>query len=67
MTGRRYEVLLTAGAEQDLEAIYSFPIPRSASLSEMTIWAGEKELNGEVLPSRFVAQPLVRRLIKLSR
>ena len=33
----------------DVEAIYSFPIPRSASLSEMTIYAGEQELHGEVL------------------
>ena len=33
----------------DLEAVYAFPIPRSASLSEVTIWAGERELNGEVL------------------
>lgn len=34
----------------DLEAIYACPVPKSASLSEMTIWAGEKELHGEVLP-----------------
>jgi Ca-activated chloride channel family protein len=34
---------------QDLEALYAFPVPKSASLSEMTIWAGEKELHGEVL------------------
>jgi len=34
---------------KDLEGIYSFPLPKSASLSEMTIWAGERELNGEVL------------------
>jgi len=34
----------------DLEAIYSFPLPKSASLSEVTIWAGELELQGEVLP-----------------
>jgi Ca-activated chloride channel family protein len=33
----------------DLEAVYSFPVPRSASLSEFTIYAGEKEINGEVL------------------
>jgi len=33
----------------DLEGIYSFPIPQDASLAEMTIWAGETELNGEVL------------------
>lgn len=35
---------------QDLEAVYAFPIPKGASLSEVTIWAGERELNGEVLP-----------------
>lgn len=33
----------------DLEAIYSFPIPKSASLSEVTIFSGESEINGEVL------------------
>src|SRR5687767_2648904 len=35
---------------QDLEAIYAFPVPKSASLSEVTIATGEKTLNGEVLP-----------------
>ena len=35
--------------DSDLEAIYSFPLPKSASLSEVTIWAGEQELNGEVV------------------
>ena len=34
---------------QDLEAICSCPLPKEASLSEMTIWAGETELNGEVV------------------
>ena len=34
---------------KDLEGIYSFPLPKEASLSEMTIWAGETEMNGEVL------------------
>ncbi|MBN2446910.1 MAG: VWA domain-containing protein [Phycisphaerae bacterium] len=33
----------------DLEAIYSFPVPESACLSEMTIVASEEELSGEVL------------------
>lgn len=33
----------------DLEAIYAFPVPKSASLSEVTIITGEKTLNGEVL------------------
>jgi len=35
--------------DSDLEALYSFPLPESASLSEVTIFAGELELNGEVL------------------
>ncbi|MES2693479.1 MAG: VIT and VWA domain-containing protein [Verrucomicrobiota bacterium] len=34
----------------DLEAVYAFPVPKSASLSEVTIVTGEKTLNGEVLP-----------------
>lgn len=32
-----------------LEAIYSFPLPKSASLSEVTILAGEVPINGEVV------------------
>lgn len=35
---------------QDLEAVYAFPVPKSASLSEVTIGTGEKMLNGEVVP-----------------
>jgi hypothetical protein len=34
----------------DLEAVYAFPVPKSASLSEVTIQAGEKTLHGEVIP-----------------
>lgn len=33
----------------DVEAIYAFPVPRSASLSEVTIHAGEEILQGEVV------------------
>ena len=36
----------------DLEAVYAFPVPKSASLSEVTITAGEKTLHGEVLPKK---------------
>jgi len=32
---------------QDLEAMYSFPLPKSASLSEVTIYVGEREINGK--------------------
>ncbi len=35
--------------DRDLEALYSFPLPKTASLSEVTIYAGENEINGEVL------------------
>ena len=35
---------------QDLEAIYAFPVPKGASLSEVTIVTGEKTLQGEVRP-----------------
>ena len=35
--------------DADLEAIYGFPIPATSSLSEITIWNGERVLNGEVI------------------
>lgn len=35
--------------DKDLEAVYGFPVPESASLSEITIWNGERVLNGEVI------------------
>jgi Ca-activated chloride channel family protein len=34
----------------DVEAIYAFPLPESASLSEITIHSGETVLQGEVIP-----------------
>ncbi|MDX2187566.1 MAG: VIT and VWA domain-containing protein [Opitutaceae bacterium] len=34
----------------DLEAIYAFPVPKGATLAEVTIQTGEKVLRGEVLP-----------------
>ena len=33
----------------DLEGIYAFPVPKSASLSEVTIYIGETEIHGEVI------------------
>jgi Ca-activated chloride channel family protein len=38
--------------DKDLEAIYGFPVPTSASLSEITIWNGDRELNGEVIEAK---------------
>lgn len=37
---------------KDLEAVYGFPVPKSASLSEITIWNGENVLNGEVIEAK---------------
>ncbi len=44
------------GNQEDLEAIYSFPLPKSASLSEVTIYAGEREIHGEVLEKQKARQ-----------
>ncbi|RUA03365.1 MAG: VWA domain-containing protein [Deltaproteobacteria bacterium] len=41
---------------ENLEAIYSFPLPKSASLSEVTIYAGEREIHGEVLEKQKARQ-----------
>lgn len=38
--------------DKDLEAVYGFPVPASASLSEITIWNGDRELNGEVIEAK---------------
>ncbi len=35
--------------DHELEAIYRFPLPQKASLSEVTLFLGEREINGEVL------------------
>ncbi|MGE4488452.1 MAG: VIT domain-containing protein [Kiritimatiellales bacterium] len=36
-------------ADQDFEAVYSFPLPKEASLSELSLWIDGKEVIGEVL------------------
>lgn len=38
--------------DADLEAIYGFPVPASASLSEITIWNADRVLNGEVIEAK---------------
>ena len=35
--------------DKDLEAMYRFPLPKSASLSEVTMTLGEREIHGEVV------------------
>src|SRR6185295_19303527 len=34
---------------QDLEAIYSFPVPEKGAVSEFTMWIDGKPIHGEVL------------------
>jgi len=41
---------------ENLEAMYSFPLPKSASLSEVTIYVGEREIHGEVLEKQKARQ-----------
>jgi len=36
-------------SDADFEACYSFPVPKSASLSELSLWIGGKEVLGEVV------------------
>jgi Ca-activated chloride channel family protein len=40
----------------DLEAVYSFPVPKSASLSEVTVYIDEREIHGEVLEKQKARQ-----------
>ena len=41
---------------ENLEAMYSFPLPKSASLSEVTIYAGEREIHGEIVEKQKARQ-----------
>ena len=41
---------------QDLEAIYSFPVPKQASLSEVSLWIDGNEVIGEVLEKERAAK-----------
>lgn len=42
--------IFRSSATQDLEALYRFPLPEKASLSEVSLFVDGKELIGEVLP-----------------
>lgn len=43
-------------SDNDLEAIYSFPLPRNASLSELSLWINGQEVTGEVLEKQKARQ-----------
>lgn len=38
--------------DQPMEAVYSFPIPKQASLSELSLWINGKEVQGEVVEKK---------------
>lgn len=42
------QVFINTG-ESELEAVYSFPLPKNASLSELSLWIDGQEVMGEVL------------------
>lgn len=39
-------------SDRDFEACYSFPVPKSASLSELSLWIGGQEVLGEVVEKK---------------
>jgi len=41
---------------QDLEAIYSFPVPQKGAVSEFTVWIDGQPVTGEVLEKKTVRQ-----------
>ncbi|MCF7973411.1 MAG: VIT and VWA domain-containing protein [Phycisphaerae bacterium] len=43
-------------SDQDLEATYSFPLPKQASLSELSLWINGQEVLGEVLEKQQARQ-----------
>lgn len=43
-------------SSRDLEAVYSFPLPEQASLSELSLWINGKEVIGEVLEKQRARQ-----------
>ncbi len=43
-------------SDQDLEATYSFPLPKQASLSELSLWINGQEVLGEVLEKQLAKQ-----------
>jgi len=49
------QVFMNRG-DSDLEAIYSFPMPREASLSELNLWINGREVVGEVLEKQKAKQ-----------
>jgi Ca-activated chloride channel family protein len=47
--GTEVDQVFFNGGDQDLEAVYTFPLPRQASLSELSLWFDGQENVGEVL------------------
>lgn len=48
----RVEQVFSNPHAQDLEAIYSFPVPEKAAVAEFTVWIDGKPVTGEVLEKK---------------
>jgi len=48
--------VFTNSGTSDLEAVYAFPLPRKASLSELSLWINGQEVTGEVLEKKRARQ-----------
>lgn len=48
--------VFTNSGSKDLEAVYTFPLPRQASLSELSMWIDGQEVTGEVLEKKQARQ-----------
>lgn len=44
--------VFTNDSDSDMEALYTFPLPKQASLSELSLWIDGKEVLGEVLEKK---------------
>ena len=49
------QIFINTG-DKDLEAVYSFPLPKEASLSELSLWIDGNEIIGEVLEKQQARQ-----------
>ncbi|HEX7027935.1 MAG TPA: VIT and VWA domain-containing protein, partial [Gammaproteobacteria bacterium] len=52
----RVEQVFHNSHQQDLEAVYSFPIPEKAAVAEFTVWIDGRPVNGEVVEKQRARQ-----------
>ncbi len=55
-TRTEVDQVFTNTGTRDLEAVYSFPVPVNASLSELSLWIDGREVTGEVMEKAAAAK-----------